>query len=98
MNQKCWKFAQFVDGNRVWSKGNKGIDVKIVIKTKLKRMVGQRKYALVLYLERNGFKRIARIMSKIFNKNYRYQTIMNWIKKAGLRVLKENSKQEQMDV
>ena len=23
---------------------------------------------------------------------------MNWIKKAGLRVLKENSKQEQMDV
>ena len=23
-------------------------------------------------------------MSKIFNKNYRHQTIMNWIKKAGL--------------
>ena len=37
-------------------------------------------------------------MSKIFGKHYRHQTIMNWIKKAGLRVLKENSKQEQMDV
>ena len=51
-----------------------------------------------MYLEGCGFRRIARIMSKIFNKNCRYQTIMNWIKKAGLRVLKENSKQEQMDV
>ena len=28
-------------------------------------------------------------MSKIFNKNYRYQTIMNWIKRAGLKVLIE---------
>ena len=37
-------------------------------------------------------------MSKIFGKHYRHQTIMNWNKKAGLRVLKENSKQEQMDV
>ena len=58
----------------------------------------ERKYALVMYLEDCGFRRIARIMSKIFGKHYRHQTIMNWIKKAGLRVLKENSKQEQMDV
>ena len=58
----------------------------------------ERKYALVMYLEDCGFRRIARIMSKIFGKHYRHQTIMNWIKKAGLKVLKENSKQEQMDV
>ena len=37
-------------------------------------------------------------MSKICGKTYRYQTIMNWIKKAGIMVLKEKSKQEQMDV
>ena len=37
-------------------------------------------------------------MSKIFGNDYRHQTIMNWIKKAGLNVLKERSKQEQMDV
>ena len=53
---------------------------------------------VALYLEGCGFRRIARIMSKICGKTYRYQTIMNWIKKAGIRVLKEKSKQEQMDV
>ena len=30
---------------------------------------------------------IERIMSKNHRKNYRHQTIMNWIKRAGLRVL-----------
>ena len=37
-------------------------------------------------------------MSKIFGKNYRYQTIMNWVKKAVVRVLEEKLQQEQMDV
>ena len=45
-----------------------------------------------------GFRRIARIMSKIFNKNYRYQTIMNWIKRAGLKVLSAQTKQEKVEV
>ena len=61
-------------------------------------MVGQRKHSLVLYLEDCGFRKIARIMSKIFNKNYRYQTIMNWIKRAGLKVLSEKTKQEKVEV
>ena len=34
----------------------------------------ERKYALMLYLVDYGFRRIARIMSKIFGKHYRYQT------------------------
>ena len=57
-----------------------------------------REATITLYLEENGFRRIARIMSKIFNKNYRYQTIMNWIKNAGLKVLSEKTKQEKVDV
>ena len=39
-------------------------------------------------MEGCGFRRVARIMSKI----YRYQTVINRIKKAGLKVLKEMSK------
>ena len=50
-----------------------------------------------MYLEDCGFRRIARIMSKIFNKNYRYQTIMNWIKRAGLKEMSEK-KQEKVEV
>ena len=45
----------------------------------------ERKYALVMYLEDCGFRRIARIMSKIFGKHYRHQTIMNWIKKDWIK-------------
>ena len=33
-----------------------------------------------LYLEGCKFRRIARIMSKMFGKIYRYQITMNWIK------------------
>ncbi len=50
-----------------------------------------------MYLEDCGFRRIARIMSKIFNKNYRYQTIINWIKRAGLKEMSEK-KQEKVEV
>ena len=43
MNKKCWKFAQFVDvkryGKQEFLMANSGIDVKIVTRTKLKRMV-----------------------------------------------------------
>ena len=55
------------------------------------------KLQLHYILRGNGFRRIARIMSKIFNKNYRYQTIMNWIQRAGLKVLSEK-KQEKVEV
>ncbi len=47
----------------------------------------ERKYVLILYIDGDGFRRIARIMSKI----YRYQTVINRIQKAGLKALKENS-------
>ena len=45
----------------------------------------------------NGFRRIARILSKIFGKHYRHQTIMNWIKRAGLKEMSEK-KQEKVEV
>ena len=53
-----------------------------------KQMYGCKK----LYLEGCGFQRIARIMSKIVRKIYRYQTMMNRDKRAGLNVLSENTK------
>ena len=58
----------------------------------------ERKHAVVLYWKGCGFRRIARIMSKIFNKNCRYQTIMNRSKRAGLKVLSEKTKQEKVEV
>ena len=58
----------------------------------------ERRQALVLYLEGCGFRKIARIMGKLCGKNYRYQTIMHWIKVAGLKVLSEKTKQEKVDV
>ncbi len=51
----------------------------------------------MLYLGGCGFRIIAKIMSKIFNKSYRYQTIMNWIKRAGLKEMSEK-KQEKAEV
>ena len=35
----------------------------------------------ILYTEGNGFTRIARILSKIFNRKFCYQLIIKWIKK-----------------
>ena len=58
----------------------------------------ERRCALVLYLEGCGFRRIARIMSKLFGKYYRHQTVVNWIKRAGLKVLSEQTKQEKVEV
>ena len=45
---------------------------------RVKYTAEERRHALVLYLEGGGFRRIARIMSKLFGKIYRYQTTMNW--------------------
>ena len=36
--------------------------------------------AFILYTEGNGFRRIARILSKIFNKKIYYQTVVKWLK------------------
>ena len=45
-----------------------------------------------------GFRRIAIIMSKLFGKYYRHQTVVNWIKRAGLKVLSAQTKQEKVEV
>ena len=51
-----------------------------------------------MYLEGCGFRRIAIIMSKLFGKYYRHQTVVNWIKRAGLKVLSAQTKQEKAEV
>ena len=52
----------------------------------------EREAAITLYLEGDDFRRIARILIQIYGKLFHNQTLMNWIKKAGLKVLKEMSK------
>ena len=41
----------------------------------------EKSLAITLYLEGNGFRRIARILSKYFSKKFCYQTIVKWVKK-----------------
>ena len=40
--------------------------------------------AVTLYLEGCGFRRISRILSEMFDKFFRWQTVVQWIKKASL--------------
>jgi len=47
-----------------------------------------RKAALVLYLEGNGFRRIARCLNAIFGLNISFQLVMKWINSAG-NIVKE---------
>jgi len=48
-------------------------------------------------LDGNGFYRIARIMGKLFRKEYRHQTIMH-CKNSRIKSLSRRRKQEKMDV
>ena len=50
----------------------------------------EREMALALYLEGCGFRRIARILSKMFEKNFCYQTIILWIKKEAKKIDSSN--------
>ena len=43
----------------------------------------EREAAIILYLERNGFRRIARILTHIYGKLFHNQTIIKWVKKAA---------------
>ena len=43
----------------------------------------ERQTAIDLYLESCGFRRIARILSGIFNRQVCYQTVIQWIKKRS---------------
>ena len=58
----------------------------------------EKKQALVLYLEGCGFRRIARIMGKLNGKFYRHQTIIFWIKMAGIKALSTTRKQKEIEV
>ena len=46
----------------------------------------ERQTAIDLYLEGCGFRRIARILSGIFNRHVCYQTVIQWIKKEAKRI------------
>ena len=46
----------------------------------------------------NPFRRIARIMKEFFGKEYRYQTIVNWVKRAGMKAMNENPNCGKIDV
>ena len=46
----------------------------------------ERKMAITLYLEGCGFRRIARILSKMFEKHFCYQTVILWIKKEAKKI------------
>ena len=48
--------------------------------------------AVTLYLEGCGFRRIARILSEMFEKHFCYQTVILWIKKEAKKI--ESSKVE----
>jgi hypothetical protein len=46
----------------------------------------ERYVAMVLYLEGNGFRRIARILHQIFGVRIHDPPIIHWIKKLGLEI------------
>ncbi len=46
-------------------------------------------YAFVLYTEGNGFRRIARILTRMFDRKVYYQTVVNWLKNKHIEVKKE---------
>jgi transposase-like protein len=45
-----------------------------------------KKTAVALYLEGCGFRRIGRILCKIYSVNIHYQLVIHWIKRLGLKV------------
>ncbi len=57
-----------------------------------------KKMALTIYLEGNGFRQTARILSEMFGKKIWYQTVFKWIKRAGLKAEEEQKAQEKQEV
>ena len=50
----------------------------------------ERKMAITLYLEGCGFRRIASILSEMFEKHFCYQTVILWIKKEAKKIESSN--------
>lgn len=46
-------------------------------------------YAFVLYTEGNGFRRIARILTRMFDRKVYYQTVVKWLKNKHIEVKKK---------
>lgn len=55
----------------------------------------ERQTAIDLYLDGCGFRRIARILSGIFNRHVCYQTVIQWIKKEAKRIENLEPKKEE---
>jgi transposase-like protein len=49
----------------------------------------EKRAAILLYLEGCGFRRISRILQGIYNIKVCYQLVIQWIKKAGLKLEKD---------
>ena len=57
-----------------------------------------KKMALTIYLEGNGFRQTARILSEMFGKKIWHQRVFEWIKQAGLKAEEEQKAQEKQEV
>ncbi|MDR0581184.1 MAG: hypothetical protein LBG04_03685 [Holosporaceae bacterium] len=57
----------------------------------------ERYVAMVLYLEGNGFRRIARILRRIFGVRIHDPLIIHWIKKLGLEIKNATSAVSKID-
>ena len=55
----------------------------------------ERKAEICLYLEGNGFRRTARILSELFQKNFCYRTIMQLVKNNKCWNLRNKSLKKQ---
>ena len=59
----------------------------------------ERQTAINLYLEGCGFRRIARILSNMFERHVCYQTVIQWIKKEAKKVEKiAQEKKEEIQI
>ena len=67
------------------------------IDSRIKFTDKEREAAITLYLEGNGFRRIARILTQIYGKSFHNQTIIKWVKKAAIS-LPEHKNHDPMDV
>lgn len=74
--------AGFKDGVQKWRCKECG-KYQGLVDNRIKYTEEERKAAICLYLEGNGFRRTARILSELFKKNFCYRTIMQWVKKEG---------------
>jgi transposase-like protein len=76
------------NGNKKWRcrKCNRS---QGLIDHRLKYTEKEREMAEVLYLEGCGFRRTSRVLSSMFGKYFRWQTVVKWIRKAAIEIEKQ---------